>query len=144
MDPDQNPTPLFSDFKDANIFFYIFSYNLPAGTLSSVLKIKFFAKNFRFLFCMHYFSPLNTFMRISSSLFYLILTASRSVSKRLTPSIEADGLKTFLLIFYPREYSTVLPEADGLIFISVLQAFLLCLCPMGIISPLLRHQAGAG
>ena len=35
MDPD--PTPFFSDF----IFF---SYKLPAGTLFSVLKIKFFAK----------------------------------------------------------------------------------------------------
>ncbi len=27
-----------------NFFFFIFSYNLPAGTLSSVLEIKFFAK----------------------------------------------------------------------------------------------------
>ena len=36
MDPD--PTPFFSDFKDAKKN-HIFSYNLPAGTLSSVLKI---------------------------------------------------------------------------------------------------------
>ncbi len=43
MDPDPiqlpNPTPFFCDFKDAKKFFSIFfSYNLPAGTLSSVLK----------------------------------------------------------------------------------------------------------
>jgi hypothetical protein len=53
MDPDpapdphstSDPTPFFSDFKDAKkVNFYIFSYNLPAGTLSSVLKILFFAK----------------------------------------------------------------------------------------------------
>jgi hypothetical protein len=49
--PDPNPTPdptsFFSDFKDTkkNIF-HIFSYNLPTGTLSSVLKIEFFAKIF--------------------------------------------------------------------------------------------------
>jgi hypothetical protein len=46
MDPDPNPTPdptpLFSDFKDAKKIF--FSYNLPAGTLSSVLKIQFLLK----------------------------------------------------------------------------------------------------
>ncbi len=36
MDPD--PTPFFSDFKDAKkLIFHIFSNNLPAGTLSSVL-----------------------------------------------------------------------------------------------------------
>ncbi len=45
-DPTLDPTPFFSDFKDANKFFFLifFSLNLPAGTLSSVLKIKFFAK----------------------------------------------------------------------------------------------------
>jgi hypothetical protein len=45
-DPDPTPdlTPFVSDFKDAKkLFFQIFSYNLPAGTLSSVLKVKFFA-----------------------------------------------------------------------------------------------------
>jgi hypothetical protein len=41
-------------------FFIFFSYNLSAGTVSSVLKIKFFAN---ILFCYHYFSPLNTFLR---------------------------------------------------------------------------------
>jgi hypothetical protein len=44
MDPDPtpDPTPVFSDIKDAkNIVFIFFSHNLPvpAGTLSSVLKI---------------------------------------------------------------------------------------------------------
>jgi hypothetical protein len=51
MDPDPtpDPTPFFSDFEDSKkIFFfpYFFYYNLPAGTLSSFLKIKLFAKNF--------------------------------------------------------------------------------------------------
>ncbi len=47
MDPDPTPDPtaLFWEFKDAKKMFPIFfSYNLPTGTLSSVLKIKFFAK----------------------------------------------------------------------------------------------------
>jgi hypothetical protein len=38
MDPDPslNPAPFFRDFKDARkiLFFIVFSYNLPAGTLS--------------------------------------------------------------------------------------------------------------
>jgi hypothetical protein len=38
LDPTSDPTPFFSDFKDAKIFLF-FSYKLPAGTLSSVLKI---------------------------------------------------------------------------------------------------------
>jgi hypothetical protein len=39
-DPTPDPTPFFSDFKDAKkiIFFIFFSYNLPAGTLSSKKK----------------------------------------------------------------------------------------------------------
>ncbi len=41
-DPDltPDPTPFFSDFKDAKkmCFFIFFSYTLPAGTFSSVLK----------------------------------------------------------------------------------------------------------
>jgi hypothetical protein len=47
MDPDPapDPTPFFSDFKDAKKkFSRIFSYCLPSGTLFSVLKIYFFAK----------------------------------------------------------------------------------------------------
>ncbi len=58
--PDLDPPPFFRNFKDVKKqIFHIFSYNLPvpAGTLSSVLKIKFFAK----ILC--YFIPLNTFMR---------------------------------------------------------------------------------
>ncbi len=62
-DPTPDPTPFVSDSKNKkkNPFF---SYNLPAGTLSSVLKI-FFLLNFCFkiLFCKHFFSPLNIFMR---------------------------------------------------------------------------------
>ncbi len=48
------------------LFFLIFfSYNLHACTLSSVLKILNFLLKFRveILFCMPYFSPLNSFMR---------------------------------------------------------------------------------
>ncbi len=37
VDPDPDPTPFFSDFKDAKKKnFKFFSYNLPLGTLSSV------------------------------------------------------------------------------------------------------------
>jgi hypothetical protein len=50
MDPDPtpDPTPFFSELKDEKkiIFFIFFSYDLPAGTLSSVSKILFFAKFF--------------------------------------------------------------------------------------------------
>ncbi len=44
-DPTPDPTPFFSDFKDdkKNFFSIFFSYNLPAGTVSSVLKTYFFA-----------------------------------------------------------------------------------------------------
>jgi hypothetical protein len=42
MDPDRDstldPNPFFSDFKDAKFFNVFFSYNLPADTLSSVIK----------------------------------------------------------------------------------------------------------
>jgi hypothetical protein len=57
-DPTPDPTALFRDFKDAKkiIFSPYFSYSLPTGTLSSVLKIKFFLKFcFKILFCKHYF-----------------------------------------------------------------------------------------
>jgi hypothetical protein len=45
MDPDptRDPTPFFSDFKDAKKIFFS-SYTLPAGTLSSVLKLNFLLK----------------------------------------------------------------------------------------------------
>jgi len=43
--------------------FHIFSYNLPTGTLSSVLKIKLLLKYFvKILFCKHYCSLYNIFM----------------------------------------------------------------------------------
>ncbi len=48
MDADPDPTldltSFFSDFKDAKKNFMLFSYNLPAGTLSSVLKFNFLLK----------------------------------------------------------------------------------------------------
>jgi hypothetical protein len=68
-DPTPDPTPFFRDFKDAkkNIYFIFFSYNLPTGTLSSCLKIKFLLKFcVKILFCRHHFIPLNTFMRKGS------------------------------------------------------------------------------
>jgi hypothetical protein len=38
---DPDPTPFFSDFKEAKkkFFLHIFSYNLPTGTLSSVFNL---------------------------------------------------------------------------------------------------------
>ncbi len=66
MDPDPDPalvlTPFYIDFKDAKTYFF---FNFPAGTTSSVKKIKFFCKNYcvKMLFCRHYCSPLNTFRR---------------------------------------------------------------------------------
>ncbi len=52
LEPTPDLTPFFSDFKNAkkNIFKKIFSYNLPSGTLSSVLKINFLLKFLRALF----------------------------------------------------------------------------------------------
>jgi hypothetical protein len=47
LDPTPDPTPFFSDFTDAKKLFFIlifFSYNLPAGTLSSILKFNFLLK----------------------------------------------------------------------------------------------------
>jgi hypothetical protein len=47
-----DPTPFFSDLKDAKkVIFSFFSYNFPAGTLSSVLEIKFFV----LIFCVKIF-----------------------------------------------------------------------------------------
>jgi hypothetical protein len=50
-DPTPDPTPFVSDFKDAKkvIFLILFSYNLPKGTLSSVLRTKLLFKNFNLL-----------------------------------------------------------------------------------------------
>ncbi len=64
MDPDptQDPTPFFSDFKDENKFTFS-SYNLPTGTISSLLKIIFLLKFcVKILFCRHNFSFLNIFI----------------------------------------------------------------------------------
>ncbi len=49
MDPDltPDPSPFYSGLKDAKkkfSYFFLISYNLPAGLLSSDLKITFFAK----------------------------------------------------------------------------------------------------
>ncbi len=52
MDPD--PTPFFSDFKDAKKKFHIFFLQLTRS-----LKNLIFCQNF----CKHYFSPLNSLMR---------------------------------------------------------------------------------
>ncbi len=58
---DPDPTPLFSDFKLAkNIFF---SYNLPAGPLSSVLEMKYFAKILLKFYFRSIISVLSTLMR---------------------------------------------------------------------------------
>ncbi len=47
-----------------NLYFRIFSYYQPAGTLSSVLKFNFLLKFcVKILFSKHCFSPLNTFIR---------------------------------------------------------------------------------
>ncbi len=60
-DPTPDLTPFFSDFKEKHFSSYFFSYNLPAGTLSSVYCFKDIVC--QILFCKRYFSPLNTFMR---------------------------------------------------------------------------------
>jgi hypothetical protein len=65
-DPTLDPTPFFSDFKDVRKMFPIFfSYYLPAGTLSSVLKIEFFAKilSLNFIFKALFQSAQHLYMR---------------------------------------------------------------------------------
>jgi hypothetical protein len=65
MDPD--PTPFFINFKDArkNILFFIFflitcpqAYHLQSKKFNFLLKFC-----VKILFCRHYFSQLNTYMR---------------------------------------------------------------------------------
>jgi hypothetical protein len=60
IDPD--PTPFFSDFKDAKNNFpkKIFLLTNP---LASVLKFNFLLKFWKILFCKHYFCPFNTCIR---------------------------------------------------------------------------------
>jgi hypothetical protein len=43
-DPTPDPTPFFSDLGMQIFVKHFFSYNLPAGTLSTQVKIKYFAK----------------------------------------------------------------------------------------------------
>jgi hypothetical protein len=55
-DPTPDPTPFFSDIKDGKkLFFIFFSYNLRAGTLSSVLKIEFFILQALFNAAQHHY-----------------------------------------------------------------------------------------
>jgi hypothetical protein len=64
--PDPDPNPFFSDFKDAkNVFFsYFFLITYPQAHYLQSLKFIFLLKFcVKILFCKHYFSLLNTFMR---------------------------------------------------------------------------------
>jgi hypothetical protein len=73
MDPDSNPdptpdpTPFFIDFKDAKKVFFVSYCFLIIGPQAHHLQSKKFNFLLKFcvkiLFCRHYFSPLNTFMR---------------------------------------------------------------------------------
>jgi hypothetical protein len=68
MDPDPtlDPTPFFIDFKDAKEkkIFIFFSHNLQQAHHLQSKKFNFLLKFcVKFLFCRHYFSPLNTLMR---------------------------------------------------------------------------------
>jgi hypothetical protein len=45
-DPELDPTPFSSEFQDAKKISHSFFYKFSAGTSSSVLKVKLFAKNF--------------------------------------------------------------------------------------------------
>jgi hypothetical protein len=62
-DPTTDPTTFFIDFKDAKKYF--FSITFPEAHHLQTKKLNFFCQNFVFkiLFCRHYFSFLNTFMR---------------------------------------------------------------------------------
>ncbi len=64
MDPD--PTPFFIDFKDAKkiIFSYFFLITCPQAYHLQSKQFNFLLKFIvKILFCRHYFSPLNTFIR---------------------------------------------------------------------------------
>jgi hypothetical protein len=62
LDPAPNPDRglFFSDFKDAQKNFHIFFLQLTLSLVLNFFLLKFCAK---ILFCNHYFSLLNTFMR---------------------------------------------------------------------------------
>ncbi len=68
MNADQtpDPTPFFIDFKDAKekYFFHFFFITFPQAHHLQSKKLNFLLKVcVRFLFCRHFFSPLNTLMR---------------------------------------------------------------------------------
>jgi hypothetical protein len=65
LDPTPDPTPFVMDFKDAKKKFHIFFLKLAHRHIIFSLKnknvlLKFCVKR---IFCRHYISPLNTFMR---------------------------------------------------------------------------------
>ncbi len=66
MDPDPNPdpTPFFSDFKDGKqcfcFTFFLITYSTCRHIIVCLIKFKFLLKNFLYK---HYFIPLNTLMR---------------------------------------------------------------------------------
>ncbi len=61
MDPASDTAPFFSDFKEAKKIFFI---TYPQIHYLQSLKFNFLLKFcIKILFCKHYFSPLNTFMR---------------------------------------------------------------------------------
>jgi hypothetical protein len=69
MDPDPTPdqTPFFTDFKDAKkmfFFSYFFLITCPLAHHFQSKILNFLLKFcIKILFCGHYFSPLNTFLR---------------------------------------------------------------------------------
>ncbi len=65
-DPTPDPTPFFIDFKDAKKDFFscFFLITCPQAHHLQSQKFNFLLKFcVKILFCRHYFSPLNTFMR---------------------------------------------------------------------------------
>ncbi len=63
-DPTPDPTPFFIDFKDAKRKSYFFLITCPQAHHLQSKKFNFLLTcSLKMLFCRHYFSPLNTFMR---------------------------------------------------------------------------------
>ncbi len=66
MDQDPDPTQFFIDFKDVKKYFlsYFFLITCPQAHHLQSKKFTFLVKFcIKILFCRHYFSPLNTFIR---------------------------------------------------------------------------------
>jgi hypothetical protein len=108
MDPDPDPTPdpthFFIDFKDAkkNIFFTFFSHKLAHRYkhLQSK-KLNFWLKfGVKMLFCRHYFSPLNTFMRNGKDPDPDYWIRIREAQKHADPA-DQDPQHCFILILIP-------------------------------------------